>query len=351
MQFNKVLYSDHENDASADIVVVDIFKEAKEISKRLQISGVFNAVYFIDEEDHKSEPNGMRKALAIAKDVIFPERLLKQQFRIDCIDFLIHEYDVIVSSVFTHSVACLRTINRGSEYVMMDDGMASYFGDWTKRIRSSFYLDLLKIRNFGKDVSKPVALYVMRKELCKSMLANKIMQLPDFTPDFLKVAFFVFNVADITDYKGSIIWLSHVSNSAEKKEGTYKVSKILANYSKDVVVRKHPREKIDEPYCAFEQDDSLGMWELLLSEISVREKLIVTLASTGAFTPKFLYNYEPWLLFLYKLIPLPNGSQLNDFLLIVNQLKASYQHPEHILEPNSWMEFEECVKTFLAQKF
>ena len=91
------------------------------------------------------------------------------------------------------------------------------------------------------------------------------------------------------------------------------------------------------------------MWELQLSKTSMEGRLLVTLGSTGVFTPKLLYNSEPRLLFMYKLIPLPNGSALDEFLQIVSQLKESYAHPEHIYEPETWEEFEKFIQEYLDE--
>ena len=349
MQFNHIIPSEAENE-KADIIVANIFKNAEDISRRIKNTKLFNNVYLINEEDHKNHSNGFSKAFAIARNTMFPGRLLKQQFNCKSIDFLKQKYNVIVSSVFSHTVAALLTLNRNAEYIMMDDGMASYFGNWTKRIRSPGYLKFLKLRNLGKEVDSPSSLYVMRRDMCNSELSDTILQLPEFSSEFLKVAFSVFGMSDVfPNYNQKVIWLTHVSNSEKKREGTYEIARALTKYSNDVVVRKHPRQKLEDAYSNFECDNGAVMWELLLSKFPIKKKLIITLGSTGAFTPKFLYNDEPWLLFTYKLIPLPNGSQLDDFLSIVEQLKKAYTHPEHILEPETWDEFDSFVKTFISE--
>ena len=183
MQFNHIIPSEAENE-KADIIVANIFKNAEDISRRIKNTKLFNNVYLINEEDHKNHSNGFSKAFAIARNTMFPGRLLKQQFNCKSIDFLKQKYNVIVSSVFSHTVAALLTLNRNAEYIMMDDGMASYFGNWTKRIRSPGYLKFLKLRNLGKEVDSPSSLYVMRRDMCNSELSDTILQLPEFEGRF-----------------------------------------------------------------------------------------------------------------------------------------------------------------------
>ena len=168
----------------------------RRLAKKIKQEGLFEKVFLIDEEDHKSHNNKVKKAFGIARDTFFPERLLRQQFRRKSAAFLRNRFDCIVSSTFSHPVAALCTVNPDAKYVMMDDGLASYFGNWTKRLRSGPYLAMLKARNHGKDVSDPEALYVMRTELCHTELTDNILQLPDFSQGFLETAFRIFEIPD-----------------------------------------------------------------------------------------------------------------------------------------------------------
>lgn len=348
LHYNSVLYNERE-EVQASLILVDIFNQANSLYKNLKAEKQFDYVYLLDEEDRKTQSKKLRKAAGIFYDVIFPERLLKQQFRRTSVNFLRRKFDVIVSSVFSHTVAALCTINPASKYIMMDDGVASYFGNWTKRIRSKGYMWLLTCRNRGREVYRPSALYVMRTEVCRTELTNNIYQLPEFSPEFLNTAFKLFDIPDnLRGYKKKIIWLSDVSDNVQKKKDAVKIAEILKRYNKEVIVRLHPREKEKSIYEMFDVDETNYMWELQLSKSSVNHKLLIALVSTAAFTPSLLYNEQPWLLFTYKLLNVPNGSQIEDIVQLVNQLKCTYKDPNHICEPDSWDEFETFIKRFLA---
>ena len=179
---------------------------------------------------------------------------------------------------------------------------------------------------------------------------DNILQLPDFSQGFLETAFRIFEIPDdIPAYSQRVVWLGHVSGNPEKKAGTIKMTEVFKKYKDDVIARIHPREKELELYEGLATDTDGYMWELQLSKTSMEGRLLVTLGSTGVFTPKLLYNSEPRLLFMYKLIPLPNGSALDEFLQIVSQLKESYAHPEHIYEPETWEEFEKFIQEYLDE--
>ncbi len=348
LHINNTLYTEDDYIA-ADIAVVNKFRDAVDICEKLKTEKIFDNVYLVNEEDRQNQRNGVLKAMGIAWDVIFPLRLLRQQYGRQIVSRIRNNYDIVVSSFFSHSVAALLSINHNATYVMMDDGMATYFGNWTNRLRSKSYLSLLKLVNNGKAVSQPEVLYVFRPEMCESDMTDNIRMLPGLSEQFLQIAKRIFGrKADTLNYSEPVVWLSHVSNNEDKLLGSKKIAKILSPYRDYIIVRIHPRELKKELYTDYEIDDVGTMWEIQLCCMDLNNKLFITLGSTGAFTPKFLYNKEPWLLFAYNLIKLPNGVQQNDFNRMVDKLKSIYKHPEHICVPQTWEEFDGFVHEFLG---
>ena len=231
---------------------------------------------------------------------------------------------------------------------MIDDGLASYFGNWTERLRSHGYLRLLQIRNMGRDISSPKALYLLQPALCSSTITTNIKMLPLMQPSFLKVAFDIFNIPhSISGYAQKIVWLSLVSNNLEKKEGTLKIADILEEHKEDVLIRLHPREIRQDVYKRFSVDENNYMWEVQVGMTAIEEKLLITQGSTAVFTPKLMYNKEPYILFTYKLIPLPNNTTTQEFQSLVTKLKKLYNYPERIYEPETWKDFKTSIDLFL----
>ncbi len=350
MHFNNVIYPRTADDR-ATIVIVK-FNNADAITERIKHQHIFDEVYLIEEEDTRRWHNKYKKFFTIMYDVFFSKRLLKQQFKSESVDFLVNRFDVIVASHLSHGVANIRTFNRNAEFYLMEDGLASYFGDFSKRLRSTGYLRLLKVRNMGRDVTVPKALYVMQKDICQNSIDAPIIQMPTFSENFLIIAFRIFGMPDkLPSYREKIIWLTSVTNTKEKESSTRKIADILSSYRKnDVIVRLHPRENNIIFYKSFNLDNNNNMWELLLSQISISDKLLITVGSTAVFSAKFLYDAEPHILFCYKLFPLPYGAQVADLELLVEKLRRSYRRPENIYTPGTWTEFEQYVMRFLQLK-
>ena len=345
MHYNQVLAHGYRKSKAdviqADIIIVDIFRNAKSIGDNLSDLGIFDQVYIISEEDHKQHKNGVKKIFGIAYDTLFPKRLLRQQFDRNSVEFLKNAYSVIVSSVFSHSVAALITMNRKAAYVMMDDGLASYFGDWTKRIRSSGYLALLKYRNFGVDISKPEALYVMRSDMCKSTLCNEIVQLPEFSASLLELYRKIFGFSrDRLNHLNSIIWLTQPSKTDSQKEVANNIYKCLLKHKENVSVRIHPREKSERSYNDFNIDKDETLWEIKLIDINIESSLLITLNSTAVMTPKLLYDKEPWVIFAYRLV---GNRPSEQFEQVIDQLIESYADKRRICIAKDWEQFQRFV--------
>ena len=333
MQINQTLKQSVEDEAN--IVLVDIFNECKAIAGRLSKEYIFDHVFIVKEEAHKSIKNGNIKFFQIALNTILPKTMVRYQFGTNAKFILEEKYDAIISSVFCHPVAALLTLNPKSSFIMMDDGLASYFGNWTSRIRSKSYLRLLKVRNCGKDVSKPSSLYVMRKELCKSTVTDKIFQLAPIDNHLLMIAKRVFGIDEAeTIYRENIILLSQPNMDAITIEVFGKILDKLKDNRRNVIVRPHPREKEYSVYQDFSVDKTRHMWELLVDNEDIENKLLITSYSTAVFTPKLLYDREPWIVFLHRMVGMND-----EFEPLIKQLRNSYRNKKRICEVNSLEEF------------
>ena len=350
MHFHRVLYT---GDAAvhADIMIVEQFRDAPVLAASVKSESLFERVIVLKKEDRKGQKNGFRKAAGIAIDAVFPERLLNQQLTDVAISELRRAYDVIVASVLTHTVSSLRTLNPESDFVMMDDGMGSYLGDIIRNSRSQYYLKLLSLKNKGKDMAAPSALYVNSPEICSSNVTDNVLPLPRFSEEFLALAYRVFQIpADIPRYDQPIIWLTQATTNEKYQAGAKQIAEILSPYSDKVIVRLHPRETDNTLYRSFTLDRKGLMWELQLSRITLEDKLLVSFSSTAQLSPKLLYGEEPWLLFAYKLLSLEENEKSRALRMIIERIRDNYNHSERVCVPETWEEFEVFIQKYLENR-
>ena len=89
------------------------------------------------------------------------------------------------------------------------------------------------------------------------------------------------------------------------------------------------------------------MWELKIPQIDIENTLIMGLFSTGQLTPKFMYDYEPWIMFTHKIYSDVFPEEMNGSIdILTADLKANYQTPEKILIPQTEQEMLAMIKRF-----
>lgn len=88
------------------------------------------------------------------------------------------------------------------------------------------------------------------------------------------------------------------------------------------------------------------MWEILCSEYITDETVLITLVSTAAFSPKKLYDKEPYVIFLYDALGL-YGKQKENTDDFVKGLMDTYRNKDKIIIPSN---AEEVVRTLTKLK-
>lgn len=86
-------------------------------------------------------------------------------------------------------------------------------------------------------------------------------------------------------------------------------------------------------------------FEILINSGTIGRKVLISLFSTTCFTPKYLYDDEPYVIFLYKVLKFDQYVEFNKkYLNSVNDLILSYRDKKRIIIPESTAELERCIK-------
>ncbi|MBR3171039.1 MAG: hypothetical protein IKF22_07285 [Lachnospiraceae bacterium] len=347
MHMNAILYRDDKH-VHTTLCIIDIFPKTSDIADNVSKLNIFNEVYVIPEEDRKSQKNGYRKYFSLAYDVLFPGRLIKQQFGTERYNQLVHGYDAIIASVFSHTIAALRTVNRHAKLYMIDDGIGSYFGNSIKTMRSNDYLRLLRLRNRGINIAKVDALYLTQIEFSTSTLSDNVIQLPYISDTIIMTAKRIFLHQSAEElYNKQIIWLTQPIRTPALNKVSNQISQMLLSHKSSVVVRPHPREKNRDNYVLYDIDKSNNMWELMISDLQIDTKLLISYHSTALFSPKLLYDKEPYLIFAYKLLNLSYNEMLEE---IICKLRDIYKNKDRICVPDSFEEMESFIDKYIKKE-
>ena len=340
------LYWNHYRDkesVTADIYVVDQFRNARQIFEQIQKQELFANAYFLRREENRFMPQGWKRSLRVAYSYLNPRHAIRNQF-----DGKIphKKYDVVFSAVMQCFTASLLKLNPKADYMLFDDGTGSYSGDVVANGGGKAYKLFSKLTGTGANAARPKKLFVNNVPMCHSTSADEICAMPQFNQEFLNVAYEVFSVTKQEQPLEGIILLSQPGDNEYHEKYMQSLVDWVRPWKEQVLVRMHPRDRAYERYTDFAVDDKGEMWELKISQMDMDKVMLVGHYSTAHMTPKLLYNKEPWLMFTFFMnVPEAQLSEGHPAWDLVN----SYTHKERILFPRSEEELAQQINMFLNQ--
>lgn len=106
--------------------------------------------------------------------------------------------------------------------------------------------------------------------------------------------------------------------------------------------KAHPNEVLNGIHDRFEMYHTNLPWELNINS-SEDSSILISVFSTAAITPKILYNKEPRLIFLFRLLHPYLFFQAEEFL---ERVKNSYQNKDRVVAPRTINELSEILSKF-----
>jgi len=328
---------------TADLYIVDQFRNAHQIYERILEKKLFDNVYFLRWEENRHMPQGWKRSLRVAYSYLNPKHAVRNQFDGPMPK---EKYDAIFASVMSCFVASMIKLNSKADFMLFDDGTGSYSGNLVANGGGKAYKLFSKLTGTGANSARAKKLFVNNVPMCHSTSADEICAMPKFRQDFLDVAYQIFSVAKQTELTAGIVLLSHPGDNAPLDKCMQDNVDWIRPWKDRVIVRMHPRDRAYQRYLDFEVDDKGEMWELKISQMDMDRVLLVGNYSTAQMTPKMLYDKEPWLMFTFFMND-PEG-QLGEGHP-VHALINSYTHKERILFPRSEEELAYQMNRFLNQ--
>lgn len=316
--------------------------EFEHIKKKLTEFSIFNRIYFI-------------------KDIEYDKSLLKR--KINTLYLMLHEKKYIIQNIYpkineneitkceilfvpcaTFIFEILAQVLRPSEINYIEDGIGSYLGNIEKKTTTKGHRIMNKI--FRRNIS-PHYMYVRNLDFYDGNIAAK--RLPNaFDSNLLGIFSDLFETLDKYDYtKYTYIFLEQplveISNKLNKEKIVLRgeLSHILKNH---MVIRTHPRTKKEEVRNQVDIDDTNYFWEYLCLKDIHENHILISISSTAMFSPFLLFQKEPYLIFLFKLISFDEIDK-KIYLNSINLLKEKYLHKNKIFIPNTIEELKEILSS------
>ena len=112
--------------------------------------------------------------------------------------------------------------------------------------------------------------------------------------------------------------------------------------NKNFYYKAHPNEILNGIHDRFELYHTNFPWELNINSLE-DSSILISVFSTAAITPKILYNKEPRLIFLFRLLHPYLFFQAEEFL---KRVKNSYHNKDRVVAPRTINELSEILYKF-----
>lgn len=342
-------YAGFENikDYDADLIVLNSFTDAEEIARKISERNIFHRVILID----KAFNSGKLHAFKTLLDLLSPAFYLKDKYGLEKKDIQ-NVYAAIAAPKYSTVTAAIWRLNRNAKLHILEDGAGTYFGSLRltpdSRLNKRFY----KTLNYGKTFYDFDAIYVNDKELFTGPQKDRVISIPKYNEENLKTVREIFSdFVDCSDVEGKdVYYFAQFLNNKDINIFIDSLLDYLSNYRKEVLYIPHPRHK-DEKTYDLDYANERQIWELKQLNISdLNEKLLISIHSTACFTPKILFDKEPFVLLFYKLCDDKVTTRNDKFDEFIELFKKRYTDQAKIMIPENVDEFKECLERFIEER-
>ncbi len=321
-------------DYSADLIIMKAFFGAEQLAKIVEDTHVFGKVYALDKAEDNS---GMMHLFKTSQDVLFPKNYLKEKYDLNVSKL---NYDVLTVPKFSRIVAAIWQLNKNCSLQLYEDGLATYFFDLDLLVpRSRSYKLLYKRSNYGRDFLDFTDLYLVAPKLFIGECSDKIRKLPEFDKEYLNELRKSFKeFAGFEDEMDkNILWFS------QSMYDDHEVLDCLKKYRNEVLYCPHPR--YPDSNDSFQTAKGGQIWEMkALNMDDINDRCLVSINSTALFNPKLLFDEEPYLIFVYKLVKLFYDYSM--FEETIMRFKEEYRDKEKVMIPETIEELETCMNKY-----
>lgn len=324
------------NNYEADLIVLDAFNGANEIVEALANSDLFNNVTLINRVKNK----GLLHSISTLLDIFIPIRYINKAGKF-VEESITNTYDYICVPKISRITFSIWLLNKKAKIQLYEEGMGTYYGGKHMCYEYNTHQGLYKFLNNGKDFSNYESIYVNNPSLYLDSDTEKVIQIPKFDIKCLDYLRDLFKNILFKDPNKKVFWIGQYL----KDEMNKSINDSLIQCSNDVVFCPHPRIKMD-----INKDFSVlnnRIWELGLLNISeLDNRCFVSGYSTAVFSPKLLYDKEPYLILTINLIH-SDDEHFKTMAKIIDRFKETYKDKDKIMLPSNDEELKECVKKIM----
>ncbi|MDQ0415653.1 polysialyltransferase family glycosyltransferase [Mesobacillus stamsii] len=260
---------------------------------------------------------------------------------------------LVVFSFYHFTVWSINSCNKSNKDLTVDlveEGLAIYITKDIKSMLSKKFRFFSDVFNIGSSRINVDRIYTYKPNLvCENDYCNVVKQLPDIKneSDTHKILEKIFQKNDYFYGGFNIVFLSQYPLIKEAEEVESKAYNLFNKYfNKDeICVKLHPSDDREHKEYKNVIKDS-NMWEITVLNDDFDNKILVSINSSAALTPKLIYDKELTVILLYKL---GNCINPNTDYSVFESFKNSYGNKGKLFIPESYEELVQII-TGLKEK-
>jgi len=315
--------------------------------EELEKSGVFREIHFYDVTDtyHFTGKNKIDYFKNYIHYYMNCEKIVTESFSLkeEKYDnmFLSFPGDFQLAIYFKY-----KKINPDLKLHMYEDGTFTYsfFGSARKFSLKGLFTKVFLGMSLEKEY-KSVYTYMPEvcEVVCPTIEKRKIVFDMSMADCYNRL--FNFNRED-GEFSGREILFLDQPYGEDVLEKSGKILKAIADISgRDVTVKLHPRNDNVSQYDGYEIYKGKSPLEIINMNFDLSEAVFVSVISTACFTPKLIYDREPYIILLYKLINNEEILKINGAsFAFAERVKKAYRNPERFFVPETEAELLEILK-------
>lgn len=338
-----------------DLYIDPQFKDAELLAKKMYNTGLFQHVIIIPHDEiynklFKSKRPGLYNHLEIVKSYLHVKQISQMIIRPN----VIYKYMFLSTRAYLPRVVQLNFIKRKypTEVLLFEDGTGSYYDFMAGKPRK---LDsLVRLILFGKkSLNLSGQGYLFCPEIFLKMnpdSAYKINSIEriwekDYGKKVINAVFSGYRTRSFPEKAIIIDTVKEEVFSAEEVKSLYDIYRLITKKlgKKNVIIKRHPRDTSYENKNLNYYDYPEIPFEHICMETDMSKKIIISYFSTAAVTPKMLFDQEPFVIMLYRLIGSNRGKKDN-FGLLFETVKKAYKDPHCFFIPKSIKELEKGLE-------
>ena len=347
-----------ERGETADLYIDPQFKNINQLAEQLQDAGLFCNVVVIDSKlVHKkylTAKSAVLKHFQIARSYLYVNEIVKDIL----LDETVYRHMFISSKAYIPRLVYLYIVknNLGTELRYFDDGIGSYYANnaYTPRSSDKFIRRVL----FGeKAVKLNCRKYLFSPDfysLMNPQRSEKVEVIPRIIGNekLIQILNRIFTFDNNSLIQERYILLDVLKSTLFTKDNR---NKLLSIYNMlvesigydEIIVKKHPRTLENENLKVKYYLNTGVPFESICMNTDMNQKVLISYGSTAVSTPKILFDQEPIIILLYRLVHSKTINDksydklLDDFFTKIQQL---YIDKAKVIIPDSIYELENALK-------